>query len=184
MDWLKSASINFSGTLTALAIFAIPMGWWLPREFDQLDSKVSENSVSLELIEVQVGEVLTISTETFKKVETALAETKSSSELIGYLAANLDEEKQVLNSLLASKIPAEVWAEWTADGKQQYLKASLVNGVKYIFVDKANLGKFSMADRAQLKSVSELSGYMLTYWDQNEFPGFDAMLSMPGFEAR
>ncbi|WP_299851593.1 hypothetical protein [uncultured Roseovarius sp.] len=173
-QWIKTASATFAGGAVALGLLAIPTYLWLPREFDRLDSRLIAVEENQKTIITQAQESLQISKSISESIEASLSDVDGNKKMIGYLAASFDKEKSVLITLLRENLPTEMVNSWEAEGKFEFLGASMINGDGYLFIDKSMLGSFTLQEQDILIRLGSNDGIQLVYWDKSLFPGYSA----------
>ena len=68
-EWLKTASATFAGGAIAIGLVAIPTFVWLPREFDDLKTKVDAALVEAIVAKVAAEESRTASASTLEAID-------------------------------------------------------------------------------------------------------------------
>ena len=182
--WFGRASSIFVGMVAALSLLALPTYTWLTRELDLLHKMSGDNSQALTRIELTLTAVDKRTEESSRINTEALEKSGVNQRYINLLAANLAGDNGLLMKTLATNLPNNVFTEFEAAQKTDYLRAVQYQDDQFIYLERGDLAKFTLSERQVLSSLEELGGPKFIIWDQDEFPGhnFKGTTDFVGFE--
>lgn len=184
MTFWKTVGSVLLGGIGALALPIALIAVWLPREFDELsidivenkrgiDSLVSHSQTSLQEFGGKLAEISSLNNKILASVDASNGDSEAVAMNIGYLAASMTSDKEMVIKVLEKNFPTENLDAWALTGKIDLFKASTVNGNDFLFVDQVDYKKLSMADRNLIGDAEKAEGLKFKVWDTDIFPGFD-----------
>jgi hypothetical protein len=159
-DWFKTASATFVGGAIAIGLVAIPTFVWLPREFDDIKTKVDAALAEASVARVASEEAKSASLSTLQGLDglvVSIAKMDSTPifdpSIKGYtgdvLFAGAGEKILKFNELF----PPDVLEMIQASGLVASFEYSNFGGKDWVFVSKAQFNQFSSEDQSKIEEA-------------------------------